>query len=71
MVRVPREGGCVGDVLAEMSRRVGAEYAGRPLRLLEVYQSKIYKVCGGGQGGVRGWGWGWCVCVARGWGGGF
>lgn len=29
------------------------------LRLLEVYQSKIYKVCVGG--GVRGWvaGWGW------------
>lgn len=56
VVRVPRDGN-VGDVLAELSKRLGADYEGRQLRLLEVYQSKIYKVwaqhavgsAGGGQ----------------------
>jgi hypothetical protein len=43
VVRVPRAGN-VGDVLAELSKRLGADYEGRQLRLLEVYQSKIYKV---------------------------
>jgi hypothetical protein len=46
VVRLPRDS-CVGDVLQELSSRLGQEYAGRQLRLLEVYQSKIYKVRGG------------------------
>lgn len=43
VVRVPQDG-CFGDVLAELSKRLGPDYEGRQLRLLEVYQSKIYKV---------------------------
>jgi hypothetical protein len=46
VVRVPRDGN-VADVLAELSKRLGADYEGRQLRLLEVYQSKVYKVCVG------------------------
>jgi hypothetical protein len=42
-VRLPRDS-TVGDVLSELSTRLGPEYAGRRLRLLEVYHNKIYKV---------------------------
>lgn len=53
VVRVPRDGN-VADVLAELSKRLGADYEGRQLRLLEVYQSKVYKVgVGSGVGGVK------------------
>jgi len=43
VVRLPRDS-TVGDVLSELSTRLGPEYAGRRLRLLEVYHNKIYKV---------------------------
>jgi ubiquitin carboxyl-terminal hydrolase 7 len=43
VVRLPRDSS-VADVLRELGSRLGADYAGRPLRLLEVYHSKIYKV---------------------------
>lgn len=46
-MRAPRAGN-VADVLAELSKRLGPDYQGRPLRLLEVFQSKIYKVRVGG-----------------------
>lgn len=47
VVRVARDG-CVADVLDVLSKRLGADYAGRQLRLLEIHrdQSKIYKVHG-------------------------
>jgi hypothetical protein len=47
VVRLPRDSS-VGDVLGELGRRLGPDYAGRQLRLLEVYHSKIYKVGGWG-----------------------
>ncbi|KAF6255465.1 hypothetical protein COO60DRAFT_1641474 [Scenedesmus sp. NREL 46B-D3] len=43
VVRLPRDSS-VGDVLRDLGSRLGADYAGRQLRLLEVYHSKIYKV---------------------------
>jgi hypothetical protein len=43
VVRLPRDA-CVGDVLRELGSRLGPDYAGRQLRLLEVYHSRIYKV---------------------------
>lgn len=44
-MRVARDG-CVADVLDVLGKRLGADYAGRQLRLLEIHrdQSKIYKV---------------------------
>lgn len=42
---MPRDGN-VGDVLLEVRKRLGQEYEGRQLRLLEVSQNKIYKVGG-------------------------
>jgi hypothetical protein len=59
-VRVPRDGN-VADVLAELSKRLGADYEGRQLRLLEVYQSKVYKVGVGSAVGEV-----WCMLC---WGG--
>lgn len=57
VIRVPRDGN-VGDVLLEVRKRLGQEYEGRQLRLLEVSQNKIYKVSSyvfdlGGMQGVR------------------
>lgn len=43
LVRVPRDA-VVGDALGEVARQVGTAAAGKPLRLLEVHSSKIYKV---------------------------
>jgi len=43
-VRVPKEG-IVADVLNELSRQLGPDAAGRRLRLMEVYNSKVFKVC--------------------------
>lgn len=52
-LRLPKEG-CVSDLLAELQRQLGEEHSGRPLRLLEISYSRIYKVLG----------WCWCwVCV--------
>lgn len=42
-LRLPKEG-CVGDLLAELQRQLGEERAERPLRLLEISYSRIYKV---------------------------
>eukprot|EP00879_Flechtneria_rotunda_P027398 GHRR01029346.1.p1 GENE.GHRR01029346.1~~GHRR01029346.1.p1 ORF type:complete len:247 (+),score=133.15 GHRR01029346.1:38-742(+) len=43
VLRLPRDSS-VADVLQDLSGRLGPDYAGRRLRLLEVYHSKIYKV---------------------------
>lgn len=43
VIRLPHDSQ-VEDVLRELSSRLGAEYSGRKLRLLEVYHSKIFKV---------------------------
>mmetsp|Transcript_35695 Transcript_35695/g.79387 ORF Transcript_35695/g.79387 Transcript_35695/m.79387 type:complete len:1131 (+) Transcript_35695:131-3523(+) len=47
-VRLPKNS-TVGDVLVELQKQAGAAAAGRPLRLLEVYNSKIYKICDPGE----------------------
>lgn len=46
-LRLPKEG-TVGDLLAELQRQLGEEHTGRPLRLLEISYSRIYKVVHGG-----------------------
>lgn len=43
VIRLPHDSQ-VGDVLRELSNRLGPDYADRKLRLLEVYHSKIFKV---------------------------
>ncbi|KAG1662438.1 hypothetical protein FOA52_004019 [Chlamydomonas sp. UWO 241] len=43
-VRLSKEG-CVADVLTELGRLLGPAAEGRRLRLMEVYNSKVYKVC--------------------------
>ncbi|KAG1672785.1 hypothetical protein FOA52_002773 [Chlamydomonas sp. UWO 241] len=45
-IRVPRES-CVGDLLTELARQLGPSHAsaGQPLRLVEVINNKLYKVC--------------------------
>jgi hypothetical protein len=48
-LRMPREV-TVADVLTELQRHLGEEYQGRPMRLLEVFSSRIYKVRGKGGG---------------------
>eukprot|EP00877_Chromochloris_zofingiensis_P003568 jgi/Chrzof1/13211/Cz07g24170.t1 len=42
-IRLPRDS-CVADVLEELRKRLGDEYADKKLRLMEVFNSKIYKV---------------------------
>lgn len=45
-VRVPRDG-CVKDVLDKLSEMLGPQKTGgQPLRMLEIYNSKLYKVRG-------------------------
>ena len=43
-VRLPRDS-CVEQLLAELQRQLPASHASAPLRLLELYMSKIFKVC--------------------------
>ena len=43
-IRVPRDA-VMGDVLEELRKRLPPEHASKRLRLLEVHQSRIYKVC--------------------------
>lgn len=45
-VRVPRDG-TVADVLDKVAAAAGPKAAGQPLRLLEIYNSKLWKVRGG------------------------
>ncbi|CAD7702882.1 unnamed protein product [Ostreobium quekettii] len=42
-VRLPRDKG-VGDLLGELRKELGEEYEGKPMRLMEVYHGKIFKV---------------------------
>ena len=43
VVRVPRSGK-VADVLSQLAQQLGPAVQGRPLRLMEVHSSKLYKV---------------------------
>lgn len=43
-LRLPKDS-CIEHVLEELRKLLPANYASTPLRLLEIYMSKIYKVC--------------------------
>lgn len=42
-LRLPKES-CVADVLQALGKQVGPPYSSRPMRLMEVFYAKIYKV---------------------------
>lgn len=42
-LRLPKEG-TVDDVLQKLQEQVGAEYAGKNLRFMEILYNKVYKV---------------------------
>ena len=43
-LRLPRDS-CVADLLQELRKQLPATHSSLPLRLLEIYMSKIFKVC--------------------------
>lgn len=49
-LRVPKDSSSVGDVLAALKQRLGPEWQELPLRLVEIFNHKIFKV---GRAAVR------------------